>query len=81
MRRMAARGQSGQQALRRPLKRGLLIAPKPHWPRFDGGLSMEPAGFAADGAQLFRYERSTSYIAVQARPLRRLVLDSIGLSD
>lgn len=66
MRRMTARGHGGHQAIRRPLKKGLLIAPKAHWPRFDGGLSMETAGFEADGRQIFRYEHSVAYSAVQA---------------
>lgn len=68
MRRMAARGQLPQQAQqqhRRPLKRGLLVSPKPHWPRFDGGLGMEPAGLAAGGQQVFRYTHSFAYQSVQ----------------
>ena len=67
MRRLAARGQLPQQLRqhRRPLKRGLLVSPKPHWPRIDGGLGMEVAGLSADGQQIFRYTHSYAYQAVQ----------------
>ena len=67
MRRMAARGQlpQQQQQHRRPLKRGLLVSPKPHWPRFDGGLGMELAGLAPGGQQLFQYTHSFAYQSVQ----------------
>ncbi len=57
VRRLIARG-----ALRRqPLKRGVLVAPKDSWPRFDGGLSMEVAGFTADGLHIFCYAHSVAY--------------------
>jgi hypothetical protein len=67
MRRLAARGQLPQQLQqhRRQLKRGLLVSPKPHWPRFDGGLGMEIAGLSAGGQQMFRYTHSYAYEAVQ----------------
>ncbi len=66
MRRMAARGQLPQQQQhRRPLKRGLLVSPKPHWPRFDGGLGMELAGLTSGGQQVFQYTHSFAYQSVQ----------------
>ncbi len=43
------------------LKAGLLIAPKEHWPPFEGGLSMELAGVTPGGHQLFRYIHSAAY--------------------
>ena len=56
-RRAIARGQLRRQ----PLKRGLLINPKDTWPRFDGGISMEPAGTTPDGLQTFTYTHSAAY--------------------
>ncbi len=56
-RRAIARGQLRRQ----PLKRGLLINPKDTWPRFDGGISMEPAGTTPDGLQIFTYTHSAAY--------------------
>ncbi|CAL8471120.1 g10662 [Coccomyxa elongata] len=61
-RRAIARGQLRRQ----PLKRGLLINPKDTWPRFDGGISMEPAGTTPDGLQIFSYTHSAAYQGVQA---------------
>lgn len=46
---------------RAQLKAGLLIAPKEHWPPFEGGLAMELAGVNSDGRQTFRYTHSASY--------------------
>ena len=43
------------------LKAGLLIAPKEHWPPFEGGLSMELAGITPGGHQLFNYTHSAAY--------------------
>ncbi len=43
------------------LKAGLLIAPKEHWPPFEGGLSMELAGVTPGGQQLFKYTHSAAY--------------------
>lgn len=57
MRRAIARGQLRRQ----PLKRGMLIAPKDTWPRFDGGISMELAGTTDDGQQVFNYTHSAAY--------------------
>ncbi len=57
MRRAIARGQLRRQ----PLKRGILIAPKDTWPRFDGGISMELAGTSDEGAQIFSYTHSAAY--------------------
>ncbi len=57
VRRLMARG-----LLRRtPLKKGLLISPKDHWPALDGGICMESAGFSTDGKQLFKYTHSANY--------------------
>mmetsp|Transcript_19161 Transcript_19161/g.41385 ORF Transcript_19161/g.41385 Transcript_19161/m.41385 type:complete len:710 (+) Transcript_19161:50-2179(+) len=58
----AARGMAPGR--RRPLKKGLLVAPKEHWPPFEGGLSMEICG-VKDGRQLFRYRYSPSYRTTQ----------------
>ena len=58
VRRLVARG-----VLRRaPLRRGLLVAPRDTWPPLGGGLSLEPAGHARDGAPRFRYAHSASYL-------------------
>lgn len=57
MRRAIARGQLRRQ----PLKRGMLIAPKDTWPRFDGGISMEVAGTTDEGLQIFAYTHSAAY--------------------
>ena len=43
------------------LKAGLLIAPREHWPPFEGGLSMELAGVTPGGHQLFKYTHSAAY--------------------
>ena len=44
-RRRQAMGLRGVPASRRrPLRKGVLVAPKDHWPPFDGGLSMEIVG-------------------------------------
>jgi hypothetical protein len=70
-RRAIARGQLRRQ----PLKRGLLVAPKDTWPRFDGGISMELAGTANDGSQIFRYTHSAAYQArAQALPRQAQVV-------
>jgi len=68
VRRLVARG-----VLRRvPLRRGLLVTPRDTWPPPDGGLALEPAGHAADGAPLFRYAHSAGYLArAPAAPLPR----------
>ena len=57
MRRLAARGLLRRQ----PLKQGAIIAPKDHWPRFEGGMSMVPLGAGPDGKLRFAYEYSTVY--------------------
>ncbi len=52
------------------LKAGLLIAPKEHWPPFDGGLSMELAGVTPGGHQLFKYTHSATYhVSIPSTPL------------
>ncbi|KAK3276411.1 hypothetical protein CYMTET_15507 [Cymbomonas tetramitiformis] len=48
----------------RAQKKSVLITPREHWPRQPSGLSMEVAG-AQDGATLFRYTHSNSYLMVQ----------------
>ena len=63
--RRAGSCRSSSSSSRRPLKRGLLVSPKPHWPRFDGGLGMELAGLAPGGQQLFQYTHSFAYQSVQ----------------
>jgi hypothetical protein len=65
VRRLLARG--ALQVQRHPLKKGLLITPKPHWPRFDGGLSMELVGSAGDGCPVFEYRHSAAYQHVRAQ--------------
>ena len=65
MRRAIARG-----AIRRqPLKRGMLVAPKDSWPRFDGGISMEIAGSTDEGLPVFGYRHSLAYQARMRLPL------------
>lgn len=64
---------------RSPLKAGLLTSPKEHWPRFEGGLSMEVAGVTSDGRQMFRYTPSASY-NVSLHGLHRFISHSIVLS-
>lgn len=61
VRRLMARG----LIKRSVLKAGLLIAPKEHWPPFEGGVSMELAGVTQGGHQLFKYTHSAAYHAVQ----------------
>ena len=59
VRRLVARG-----VLRRaPLRKGLLVVPRDSWPPVGGGLSLEPAGHARDGAPRFRYAHSAAYLA------------------
>ncbi|CAK9211367.1 unnamed protein product [Sphagnum jensenii] len=47
-----------------PLKKTLLVTPSEHWPRLEGGLSMECCD-TKDGLQFFRYTFSASYMEVQ----------------
>mmetsp|Transcript_7991 Transcript_7991/g.23577 ORF Transcript_7991/g.23577 Transcript_7991/m.23577 type:complete len:721 (-) Transcript_7991:247-2409(-) len=47
-----------------PLKRGILVTPKPHWPPFSGGLSMEVHP-GPDGDPEYSYVYSGNYEAVQ----------------
>ena len=65
MRRAIARG----AVRRQPLKRGMLVAPKDAWPRFDGGISMEVAGSTDEGLPSFRYVHSLAYQARMCLPL------------
>lgn len=48
---------------RLPLKRGILVTPKPHWPPFGGGLSM--AAIPGPDGPEFEYVYSGNYSAVQ----------------
>lgn len=64
VRRLVARG----MLRRAPLRRGLLVAPRDTWPPLGGGLSLEPAGHARDGAPRFRYAHSAGYL-VRSRAL------------
>ncbi len=43
------------------LKRGIIITPKDHWPRFDGGVSMANSGMQPDGRTLYTYVYSMNY--------------------
>jgi len=46
------------------------VTPRDTWPPPDGGLALEPAGHAADGAPLFRYAHSAGYLARVHPPQR-----------
>lgn len=67
--RSRGRGGRGGGRGRVPLKGGLLVVPKPHWPPFSGGLSMrmcERDDPSDDGScSLFLYEYSSHYRATQ----------------
>lgn len=45
---------------RRVLKKGLIVSPRDHWPKFEGGLTMEFLG-EKDGQKLFQYRHSIGY--------------------
>lgn len=52
---------------RRPMKRGILVAPRDDWPYYEpGSLAMESAGTAADGTPTFRYVWPPAYRGAQA---------------